>query len=200
MIAHLCGEVIDKAPQNIILNVQGVGYSISVVDERLYVLNQIVTVHVYYHWNQENGPALYGFPDALSKLVFAQIVSCSGCGPKIGLAVLAHMSATEFLRAITLSNASALSAVSGIGPKKAELMIMQLKDKVAKVVPPTGMPGSEHESLTKIKHVQEALATLRYKPAEITAALEFLNTQGDFNTIPLDELLRKSLSFLAKRV
>ena len=199
MIARLCGKVVEKSSQHILLDVQGVGYSVSVVDERLYHLEQTVDVQIYFHWNQEQGPHLYGFADASSKTVFAAILSCSGCGPKIGLAVLAHMSPAIFLRAISLGQVHTLSEVSGIGPKKAELMIMQLKDKVAKIGPITDSI-QDNDTLLKIKQVQEALATLRYKPSEITASLDYLAKHVQIDTASVDELLRKGLSFLAKQL
>lgn len=199
MIARLRGEVIEKSPQALTLDVQGVGYSISVVDEYSYALNQPVDLHTYYHWNQEQGPQLFGFTTALQKTVFGSILSCSGCGPKIGLAVLAHMSAQAFLQAVSLADTKALNAVSGIGQKKAELMIMQLKDKVTKIAPSEG-GLEENATLKKIKQVHEVLASLHYKQAEINSALEYLNKQMVVESAPFDELLRKGLSFLAKRL
>lgn len=198
MIARLSGEVVEKGPHGLVLDVHGVGYAVSVVDERLYAIQQTVTLHVYCHWNQENGPQLYAFGDVLSKTVFAHILTCNGCGPKIGLSVLAHMSAKDFLRAITLSDVRALNEVSGIGAKKAELMIMQLKDKVSKIMVTDTGPGND--LLIKIKQVQEALAALRYKPSEISSTLDYLHANEAIEASNIDELLRKGLSFLAKRL
>lgn len=200
MIIRLLGTVVDSHPQMITLMVQGVGYAVGVVDERAYSSNKEVDLHIYYHWNQENGPTLYGFATALERTVFSNILSCSGCGPKIGLAVLAHLSANEFVRAIAQSDTRALSSVSGIGPKKAELMIMQLKDKIPKMMPAHLAP--DQGSLVKIKQLSAALTALHYKPAEISSALEHLNSTGDTNieSAPFDELIRRSLAHLAKRL
>lgn len=197
MIARLAGTVSDIHSQLITVMVQGVGYSVGVVDERLYILNSAVDLHVYYHYNQENGPQLYGFQTAFERTVFSHILSCSGCGPKIGLAVLAHLSASEFVRAVTQGDTRTLSGVSGIGPKKAELMIMQLKDKVMKIVPAAAV--TDQGALAKIKQLNAALGALHYKPAEISSALEHLNDTG-IETMPFDELLRRSLAHLAKRL
>lgn len=199
MIAYLTGKVIEKGHQYVILDVQGVGYSVSVVDERAYSLGAPVDLHIYFHWNQDQGPHLYGFQDVSSKAIFTAILSCSGCGPKIGLAVLAHMSPAIFVRAISLGHTHTLSDVSGIGPKKAELMIMQLKDKVAKMAP-LGLSTQGSETMLKIKQVQDALAALRYKPSEITASVDYLTKQMHLETATVDELLRKGLSFLAKQL
>src|SRR5262245_42543984 len=207
MIAHLTGEVMERATQCIVVDVAGVGYSVAVVDERAYSLRERVSLHIYVHWNQEQGPLLYGFADAFSKTVFAAIVSCSGYGPKIGLAILAHLSPQAFLQAIMVANSAALSAIQGIGSKKAELLITHLKDKIPKLAisEPEAAGSTEHANnaqtnLIKVKTVHEALAGLIYKPQEITLALEYLHNNDCIETNSVDELLHKGLSFLAKRV
>lgn len=207
MIARLRGEVIEKGTQSITIDVQGVGYTIAVADDRIYLLQQAVDLHIYYHWNQEQGPVLYGFSDALAKAVFIATISCSGIGPKIGLAMLAQLTPQALLQAIMTANVDALSSVHGVGSKKAELMIMQLKDKVTKIAASHGMhehathgKGAIKDTLVKVKTVHEALAALRYKPSEITAALDFLQSHHSLEAYPVEELLRQGLSFLAKRV
>lgn len=199
MIARLRGEVTEKVAQKLIIDVQGVGYEVNVADDRLYTLKDIVWLHIYSHWNQENGPQLFGFNDTLSKTVFAHILGCSGCGPKIGLAILSHFSASTFLRSVAVADVKALSQVSGVGTKKAELLIMHLKDKVTKMMA-LDSGTHEHASLSKVKNVHEALTALRYKPSEIALALDYLNKEASLETSPIEELLKKGLSFLAKRV
>ena len=197
MIAHLKGTITDKSHQHLIVDVQGVGYAVSVHDDRVYKKEQEIALHIYMHWNQDNGPTLYGFDTAFSKTVFGLIVSCSGCGPKIGLAVLVSMPPGYFLQVITTADAVALSQVNGIGPKKAELMIMQLKDKVAKVVPEDLHPAKQ-VGLQNIKQVSQALSALRYKPSEIAVALDFLNKNVILEKSSFDDLLKQALSVLAK--
>ena len=198
MIAQLRGIISYMQSQQIVIDVQGVGYAVAVVDERMYSLNQNIDLVIYYHWNQENGPQLYGFETVFSRTIFSYIISCSGCGPKLGLAVLAKLSPHEFLQAIALADAKALSSVSGVGPKKAELMIMQLKDKVAKIAPGE-MVSAQNTTLSKIKQLHGALSDLSYKQHEIAAALEYLNKHMAMDANSFDDLLRKALSFLAKK-
>ncbi len=198
MITRLRGTVIEIDSHKLTLDVQGVGYEVVVVDGRLYAPKQSVDIAIYYHWVEDQGPSLYGFDSQISRAVFAQILSCTGCGPKIGLAVLGHFTPQAFLQAISCGDVKGLSRVSGIGTKKAELMIMQLKDKVTKIVPAHVAP--EHTTLIKIKQLQGALASLHYKQSEITGALDHLNTQSDMNASSFDELLRKALSYLSKHL
>ena len=199
MIAHLKGLVTDKSHQALTIEIEGIGYAVAITDDRLYKKNDEVFLHIYTHWNQDTGPHLYGFDTLLSKKVFAQILSCSGCGPKIGLAVLSTMSASHFLQVIATGDARGLSDVPGVGPKKAELMIMQLKDKITKIAPEDIHPAKD-AGFHKVKQVSAALTALHYKTSEVAIALDFLNKNVSLETSSFDELLKKALSVLAKRL
>ncbi len=199
MIAHLNGTITDKSHQLLTVEVHGVGYAVSVHDDRLYKKDQQIVLHIYTHWHQDNGPTLYGFENALSKKVFGLVVSCSGCGPKIALAVLVSMPASHFLQIVSSADSKALSQVNGIGPKKAELMIMQLKDKVAKLAPEDIYPATS-TGLQHIKQVSQALAALHYKQSEIAVALDFLNKHASIEKSSFDDLLKQALSALAKNL
>ncbi|MBA3751457.1 Holliday junction branch migration protein RuvA [Candidatus Dependentiae bacterium] len=198
MISWLHGTVIESSAYALTVDVRGVGYSVTVVDYRLYSPGSTITLYIYFHWNQEQGPHLYGFNDLFSKDIFVAIISCSGCGPKIGLAILSHMKPQEFVQALIMADVKALSKVNGIGQKKAELIIMHLKDKIARFTPQVGV--EEHLSLKKLTQVQGALEALHYKQSEISGALEYVHTNSDIEGSSFDELLRKALSFLAKRL
>jgi holliday junction DNA helicase RuvA len=199
MIAYVRGTIIDKAHQLIIVDVHGIGYAIAVCDDRLYKKDQQVILQVYTHWSQDNGPQLYGFDSLSAKMVFQSIVSCTGCGPKIGLAVLNAMPPYQFLQIVATGDAQALSQVHGIGPKKAELIIMQLKDKVAKIAPEEFQPA-QHAGLHKVKQISAALTALHYKHSEVSQALDFINKHANLESSSFDELLKQALSVLAKRL
>ncbi len=198
MIARLRGTIIDVALQIITLDVQGVGYQVKVVDRSLYSLGSNVDLYIHYYWNQEQGPQLYGFDDTLSRDLFVALIGCSGCGPKLGLAVLSHFKPHDFLQVLITGDIKALSGVSGIGQKKAELISMYLKDKVARFTPQVGL--EEHASLKKLQQVQAALEALHYKKSEVAGAFEYLHSMGGLEESSFDELLRRALSFLAKRL
>lgn len=199
MIAHIRGTIINKDHQQLTVDVQGIGYAIAVADDRLYKKDQQISLQVHTHWSQENGPQLFGFDSSAGKAVFQHIVSCSGCGPKIGLAVLSAMQPYHFLQVVATGDAKALSQVHGIGPKKAELIIMQLKDKVAKMAPEEFHPA-QHAGLHKIKQISAALSALHYKQSEVAQALDVITKQTDIETRSFDELLKQALSVLAKKL
>ena len=196
MISRLRGLVIEKEHQLLIIDVQGIGYAVAVSDDRTYKLQDVVELQIYFHWNQEQGPQLFGFDSLFEKQVFAYIISCSGCGPRLGLSVLSQMAPAAFVQAVAVADTKALSSVSGIGPKKADLIIVHLKNKITTLVPQQGVP--ERAGLVKIKQLQQTLGALAYKPAEVTKALAFVH-QEDFLQMPFDELLKKSLAYLSKR-
>jgi len=197
MISRLVGTVKESEHNYIILDVSGVGFQVYVPDIYAYTQNNQVELCTYLHWNQENGPQIYGFSTPESRVAFGLIISCSGFGPRIGLAILAALTPNQFFEAITLADQKALSAISGVGPKKAENLIVQLKDKIAKLPVKLGQAG-ENNTLGAIKQVSEALASLHYTRPEISQALEYVKKNFALESSSFDDILRKSLAYLSK--
>jgi len=195
MINSINGTIKNVQANKIIIETSFFGFDVSVPNESVFNVNQEATVYIYFHWNQENGPSLYGFTSQLEKSVFSLIVSCSGIGPRIGLTVLANMQPQEFLCAITTDDKKLLSSVPGIGLKKAEQIILQLKDKAQKLINEGG--DFENKNLTDLKNISEVLQSLNYSRTEVSQALQFLR-EKEFQDVAFDQQLRKALSFLAK--
>ena len=103
------------------------GIALQVPSAQAFVTDVPLKIYSYLHWSSENGPSLFGFAQPLDRSVFKVIISCSGIGPKIALAVLADLGAQGFLHAITIGDEQMLSKVSGIGKKKAEQIIVVIK-------------------------------------------------------------------------
>lgn len=196
MINTLAGTVTEIYPQQVTLDVQSIGFAVLVPDERLYSVGQQAKLFIHFHFNQENGPQLLGFTSKGARSVFSLVTNVSGIGPKIGLAMLAKLTPEQVMGAIMLADIKALSSVSGVGAKKAELLIMHLKDKVGKIAPESA--SEESAMIVKIKEVSEALSSLNYSRQEISAALEHIKKNQDIASVPFDQLLRKGLSYLAK--
>jgi holliday junction DNA helicase RuvA len=200
MISSLTGTIKEVSSKYIMIEVNGIGFSVFVPDENAYAINKQTTVATQLNWNQETGPQLYGFTCVTTRTAFNLIISCSGLGPKIGLTLLSQMTAQHFFKAIMLADTKSLSAINGIGTKKAEVMIMQLKEKVAKLALSDITENSDSIALTKIKELTQALGSLSYSRQEVTAAVDYVKGQCTLETSSFDELLRKGLSFLAKRL
>jgi Holliday junction DNA helicase RuvA len=203
MFAFIKGKVSSTfGPIITIENESGsMGYAVCVPQPHFFVQGSEVLVYTYMHWNQEQGPSLFGFLSELEKTVFLLIISCSGIGPKIALALLSELTPVQFLEAIQEGNVKALSAVSGIGPKKAEQIILYLKDKVAKTIQNHNLVGTNQESqtLAEWNNISQVLQSLNYSKGEIEAAMRHVGKECAGKHLAFEELLRKALSFLSKK-
>jgi Holliday junction DNA helicase RuvA len=198
MVSHITGIITRTSDKNVLIDTGSFGFSIQVPHGLHYPLNKPATLLVHMHWNQEQGPALYGFSTELERTVFLLLTSCSGIGPKIGLAVLADLGPECFLEAIQTANCTLLSKVSGIGSKKAEQIIVQLKSKVADLIK-SGVDLGKAQHLNEWNTVMQALESLNYSRTEITHAMNYLQQQKfEPQQRSFDQLLRHALSYLSK--
>jgi len=197
MISHISGTVKSISDQSIVVDLHGLGLQVSVAQEAVFQIGSPVQLHAYMHWNQENGPSLFGFTSELEKAVFLMIIDCSGIGPKIGLAALGSLGAERFIEVIQSGDERGLSKVNGIGPKKAEQMMVHLKHKVVKLLE-KGIKVTGSAQITHWQNIQEVLESLNYSRPEISATMRHLRESEVDAALPFDNLMRKALSFLAK--
>jgi Holliday junction DNA helicase RuvA len=200
MIDYVTGTIKTIHHQAITIEVAGAyGFSLYVPDSTSFTKDQSVSVYTYLHWNQENGPTLYGFHTPHDRTVFLLIISCPGIGPKIGLAILGHLGAHNFIEAIQQQDEHALSKVNGIGARKASQIIIQLRDKVTKLIS-TGVITLQTENAKQWHMLTQALESLNYSRAEITHAIQNLKSNSATQAHTFDQLMRQALSLLAKQV
>lgn len=199
MIARLQGMIIDRTDHTITIDISGIGFLVWVAKAGAYKLDQKVNMLVHLHWHQDQGPQLFGFEHNTEKHVFNLIMSCSGLGPKIALSVLSSMTPGVFASAIIANDVKALSRVDGIGTKKAESMIVHLRDKVAKLLE-SGSLISETKTLEILTKVNEVLTSLGYSKIEVVKTVDYLQKTSEMEHAPFDELIRKGLSFAAKNL
>src|SRR5919112_3193182 len=132
MIGRLAGTVLEKHPNRIIVDVNGVGYELLVPLSTFYVLGDAgaqVTLRVHTHV-REDVIALYGFATALEQSLFERLIGISGIGPKLALAVLSGIEPADLIKAIRLQDVARLTAIPGIGKKTAERIGLELKDRL----------------------------------------------------------------------
>ena len=153
-------------------------------------------VYPYMHWNAEQGPSFYGFVSPGERQVFQLLLSCSGVGPKVGLAVLATLGSSGFIAAVAAEDARAIAQVNGIGPKRAEQLVFQLRSKVTSLVEASG--ASAGASFMQMQPLREALESLNYSRAEVIRAMEHVKAHAAAPSVTFDQLMRQALSFLAK--
>ena len=133
MIAHLRGRLLEKHPNRVIVDVNGVGYDVHVPLSTFYEMaepGEEIALRIHTHV-REDALLLYGFATVLELQIFERLISVSGIGPKLALAVLSGIEPNELVSAIRTANVARLTGIPGIGKKIAERIGLELKDKMA---------------------------------------------------------------------
>ena len=136
MIAHLRGRLLEKHPNRVTVDVNGVGYDVHVPLSTFYEMaepGEEIALRIHTHV-REDALLLYGFATPLELQIFERLISVSGIGPKLALAVLSGIEPNELVSAIRTANVARLTGIPGIGKKIAERIGLELKDKMASFV------------------------------------------------------------------
>ena len=132
MIAFLRGRLLEKHPNRLVVDVQGVGYEVHVPLSTFYRMPEVggeVALRVHTHV-REDTLALFGFANQLELQIFERLISISGIGPKLALAVLSGIDAAELVVAVQRGDVARLTAIPGVGKKTAERISLELKDRL----------------------------------------------------------------------
>jgi len=136
MIAFLKGRLAFKSPTTLLIDVNGVGYEVHISLHTYSALgnSELVQLHTYLQV-REDAHVLYGFVDVKEKELFLQLISVQGIGPNTARTILSYVSPDELKRAIIAGDVASVQRIKGIGPKTAQRMIIELKDKLLKSHP-----------------------------------------------------------------
>lgn len=193
MIGLLRGKLIDKRPNQVLIEVGGVGYQVQIplsTFAALGSLHQETTLLIYTHV-REDQLALYGFLTVREKHCFELLISASGVGPSLALRILSGMSVEELVPAIRKGDLVQLVRIPGVGRKTAERMVLELRDKLAQIdVPETGKPATRSQMESD---VASALVNLGYDQRSAERAIEQARAAADGN---FEQLFRESLRIL----
>jgi holliday junction DNA helicase RuvA len=200
VVDYFIGIVKEAHEQEIVLDIVTMGIALQVAKSHAFAKDNPIKVYSYMHWNAENGPSLFGFSTVMERSIFKIIISCSGIGPKIALAILADLGAQSFIHAISTGDDQVLSKVNGIGKKKAEQIIVQLKHKVANLIETGTVDVSDMKDVAHFNDVSLALQSLNYSRIEIGRAMEFVKKNAKNESTTFDLLLRQALAYLAKQI
>ena len=140
MIAFLRGRILDKQPNLLIVDVQGVGYHVTVPLSTYYDVGSEgadVSLRIYTHVREE-ALQLYGFLTTLEQQLFERLIAISGIGPKLAVAVLSGIEPAELIGAIHRGDIARLTGIPGVGRKTAERIVLELKDRLAQLAVPAG--------------------------------------------------------------
>ena len=190
MIAHLRGALLEKHSNAAIIEAAGVGYEVFIpISTYTRLPDPGVEVKLRIHTHvREDALLLYGFYTQEEKVVFEKLISVSGIGAKVGLAVLSGISTSDLLAALGSGDVAMLTRIPGIGKKTAERMIVELKDKIDGIA--AGLPASSGPSPAPAspldQDVLSALVNLGSPRAAAEAALKKAkseNAGADFETL-----------------
>ncbi len=216
MIERISGVLVKCLPTHVIVDVQGVGYSLELP---LSVLVEIppegssLTLWVYTHV-REDAIRLYGFLRYADRVAFEILLQLNGVGPKVALATMSALSVATLCRAVESNSIEALQRIPGVGPRKAEKILVELKSKIVKLkAAATGLPlpapGATRvksdeffdqdigvEAGVPLDDVRSALENLGFKEKQYESVLK--SVSKDLPTGKFQDLLRAALVALAK--
>lgn len=198
MIAFLRGQLFDKQPNRIVVDVGGVGYDVAVPLSTFYGLGDpgsAIALRIHTHV-REDALLLYGFATRLEQDLFERLISVSGIGPKLALAVLSGMEPADLMRDIERADLARLTGIPGVGKKTAERIVLELKDRLPRAPAAALAPGAPAEPSVLRDDVLSALMNLGYHRPLAEKAVELAITatpDGDF-----ERTLKQALRDLAR--
>jgi Holliday junction DNA helicase RuvA len=204
MIAHLSGTLRAKHATSVIVDVGGVGYEVTIPVSTFYELGEAGTdVSLRIHTNvREDAIQLYGFWTAREKDLFLQLTSVTGIGPKLAITMLSGMAARELIQAIRNNDLARLTTIPGVGRKTAERVVVELRDKLAKMTIEAAEPEAvaAHDTMGDSEAMRDdtvaALVALGYpKPVAEKAVGAALGEAGERT---IQALLRRALKRLSR--
>lgn len=189
MIAHIKGSVAEKFANSVIIDVNGVGYEVTLTipDFDSLLLNDEVKLYTYHHI-REQAEELFGFTALAGKKLFELLITVQGIGPKAAMSILSLGSYEEVRNAIANQDAAYISKASGVGKKSAERVIVDLKEKVGLPTYYGRKSDPETNTVTTNDEALEALMALGFQLADATKALE-----GIDQNLSVEERIRLAL-------
>jgi Holliday junction DNA helicase RuvA len=197
MIAFLRGALLEKHPNSVIVDVGGVGYDVAISVSTYSTLPETgaeVKLRVHTHV-REDAIALFGFLTADEKALFEKLISVTGIGPKLAMAVLSGLATPDLVSAIRASQTDRLVRIPGVGRKTAERIVLELRDKLEGIGGAPVTPAPKAVVLTDLEmDVLSALINLGCQRSAAETAIRKASAvagHGDF-----ESLFRKSLELV----
>jgi Holliday junction DNA helicase RuvA len=198
LIAYLEGKLVEKSPTRLIVEVNGVGYSVDIpVSTYSNLAETGDTVRVLTCQQvREDELKLYGFSTKPEKDLFELLINVNGVGPRMALSILSCIPVADFQRSVLQEDLDILTAISGVGKKTAQRLVVELKEKLSKMdlgerrepkdKGPTFAPAHEEAVL--------ALVSLGYTKPDAKRALEAVVVEIK-EPLPVEELIKRALKY-----
>ena len=203
MIARLEGTLVEKHPTRVVLDVGGVGYEIFIPVTTFYELPEVgktVALRIHTHV-REDALQLFGFRSARERAIFELLIRTNGVGPKLAQSILSGIEAERLVEAIRGGQVAVLKSVPGLGVKKAERLIMELRDRVdqldAEEGAPAGVPVALPPGDERGEEAISALVNLGYPRNQAESAVEKARGSAS-DEAPLESLIREALRGLSR--
>jgi Holliday junction DNA helicase RuvA len=196
MIAHLKGTILEKHPNQVVVDVGGVGYDVTIpvsayssLPEKGSVVQLFIHTHV-----REDLLALYGFISARDKALFEKLITVSGIGPKLAITALSGLSSEDLATAIRSGSLEQLVRIPGVGKKTAERMVLELRDKLDLLGAVAHTSQSRSSFNATEEDVISALMNFGASRAAAEAALAKARSSSESNAF--DDLFRRALKLV----
>lgn len=202
MIGLISGKILAKQPPEIVIDAGGVGYEISMPMTSFYQLPAVgESTTVYTHFVvREDAQLLFGFADLKERTIFRELIKANGVGPKLALTILSGMSGAQLMQAVSFEDVTALVKLPGVGKKTAERLVVELKDRLAKLslepsdsVDDFAVANSQGNPTVAVDDTREeavsALLALGYKPNQASTMVKAVYQEG----LSSEELIREAL-------
>ena len=204
MIGYLSGKLLKKDANTVIIDVNGVGYEVTIPLSTFYDIGEIgeaVELRIY-TYVREDTLQLFGFKTLREKELYLKLISVQGIGAKSGISMLSGMSSDEIIVAIRTDDFVRLTSIPGVGKKTAERIVIELRDKLddLKTGETVGTMSENAKPLEAVDAVYDdalsALVNLGYQQNKASKALKKAVQEG--TEMSVQKLLRRSLQLLAK--
>ena len=207
MLAYVKGELAQKQIGYVVIDAGGLGYKIFMSEPSIDDIGNIgdtVKVHTYYKVSEDD-ISLFGFNSQEELRMFELLISVSGIGAKTAIAMLACIEPSQFAIAVISDDIDTLKKIPGVGPKSAQRIVLELKDKMKKEQQIAELTNASLEQKSKVKKIivadskvqeaTDALQVLGYTKKDVEKALEQIDTAD----LSVEDIIKKALRELSIR-
>ncbi len=194
MISYIKGTLVEKTPARIAVEACGLGYEILIPLSSYDSLGEVgseVMVRTHFHV-REDSHQLFGFVTLQELRLFEMLISVSGIGPRSALTILSGTSVDDFCDAIVREEVASLTAISGVGKKKAQRLIVELKSRISEEDARLGDGGGTTSPRDNVAEAIQALIALGFKRPAARKAVE-QSANGAQGGLSVEELIRGAL-------